>query len=947
MAECRREGEEELRDILDIRNRNQATDRPERTKPDHLHSSQGPLSSIRAAIKRSERPEITILSAEPLGSTSWYPSASAGFPSPPPSSSQTNWNGSITTDTQLPPTYDQVIKEKTQEEHGARPTATPRRSTTIATQTDPVWEDTPAAGLECPAALQPITERNSAVKKLPRPQKPPRPSPPQPLQSGPTSGTSPPKPKERVSTSTTSTTSTSTDGLGGPPSAAVQQAPREPCRALPDSPHPSVTVQWDVPATPLSPAIDSPVPPVLLSLTPSDATPAPRPTPLPRTKARKHPIAEEVKVQTLVRLSDNGVSEGVTQSADAEEDSSDKYLRELLDVFHTGDRCEPSADSAEQSYQSEDRGNEMSSLHSQRNIRARIQAFESQVEDGIEELATPPEPSPKNAHLKPPPIAAKPSLAPKPSFKRGNQQNVTNGSSYQDSLNSMFSSLNPTPAARPVPPKPPLDLSLSDPEPAAPLATKDSYFSTAPEHSLPPRPAGGRVLPSRPPSAKAGPGRPPPPRLNSTSRASSFHGTSGGPQPRPPQQQAQSTRGRGASLPPRPGPGHPLYNKYTFETPHGIASCDYNGSGTGELSFQKNEVLLILGQIDHQTFECQLGGRKGPVQESYMKVITPLSSYSAQPAPPPAQQGSSSPAGHRRDRCGLQVQALHDFNPEGPGELALWVGDVVSMVEEVDSEWYQGTCRGSLGFFPVSYVKVLIAKPPTARVSGPRCLARFDFEGERSNELSFSEGDVIQLKEYLGDDWARGQMGAYSGIFPLNFVEVVEDLPSPRPAQQKTSPSKIALPGMAASPISQTAAKLAKPIQAAPPAAEWAVALYDFSGESEEDLSFQQGDHILVTQHLDADWWSGRLNGREGFFPVAFVGTSAGQSPTVVSPKSRGAGGLRAKALFDFQSNCDEELSFQVGDTITNLESVDGQWFLGDLRGQRALVPKNYVQVTS
>lgn len=35
----------------------------------------------------------------------------------------------------------------------------------------------------------------------------------------------------------------------------------------------------------------------------------------------------------------------------------------------------------------------------------------------------------------------------------------------------------------------------------------------------------------------------------------------------------------------------------------------------------------------------------------------------------------------------------------------------------------------------------------------------------------------------------------------------------------------------------------------------------------------------------------------------------------------------------------------QVGDIITNLESIDEEWFLGDLRGKRALVPKNYVEV--
>lgn len=78
--------------------------------------------------------------------------------------------------------------------------------------------------------------------------------------------------------------------------------------------------------------------------------------------------------------------------------------------------------------------------------------------------------------------------------------------------------------------------------------------------------------------------------------------------------------------------------------------------------------------------------------------------------------------------------------------------------------------------------------------SGPRCVARFDFEGEHSDELSFSEGDVIKLKAYVGQEWARGQIGTLTGIFPLNFVEIVEDLPPPA-SEQQTQSSRIALPG--------------------------------------------------------------------------------------------------------------------------------------------------------
>lgn len=60
---------------------------------------------------------------------------------------------------------------------------------------------------------------------------------------------------------------------------------------------------------------------------------------------------------------------------------------------------------------------------------------------------------------------------------------------------------------------------------------------------------------------------------------------------------------------------------------------------------------------------------------------------------------------------------------------------------------------------------------------GPRCVARFEYIGDQRDELSFSEGETIILKEYVNEEWAKGELRGTSGIFPLNFVEVIEDLP--------------------------------------------------------------------------------------------------------------------------------------------------------------------------
>ncbi|KAF9976279.1 hypothetical protein BGZ73_008825 [Actinomortierella ambigua] len=50
-------------------------------------------------------------------------------------------------------------------------------------------------------------------------------------------------------------------------------------------------------------------------------------------------------------------------------------------------------------------------------------------------------------------------------------------------------------------------------------------------------------------------------------------------------------------------------------------------------------------------------------------------------------------------------------------------------------------------------------------------------------------------------------------------------------------------------------------------------ALYDFAGEQATDLSFKKGDLITVIKKTESrnDWWTGRLNGREGSFPANYT----------------------------------------------------------------------------
>ncbi|MEQ2212017.1 hypothetical protein XENOCAPTIV_023167 [Xenoophorus captivus] len=114
--------------------------------------------------------------------------------------------------------------------------------------------------------------------------------------------------------------------------------------------------------------------------------------------------------------------------------------------------------------------------------------------------------------------------------------------------------------------------------------------------------------------------------------------------------------------------------------------------------------------------------------------------------------------------------------------------------------------------------------------SGPRCVALFDYEGEDDDELTFSQGDVIGLLELVDEEWGRGQIHGRTGIFPLNFTEVVELLPEPT-----SSP-----------------------------------------GETSKQESAETGG----TENCE--WRRGRLDGREGLYPAAFTQPCQGTKDPLV-----------------------------------------------------------------
>ncbi|XP_036168567.1 SH3 domain-containing protein 19 isoform X6 [Myotis myotis] len=442
---------------------------------------------------------------------------------------------------------------------------------------------------------------------------------------------------------------------------------------------------------------------------------------------------------------------------------------------------------------------------------------------------------------------------------------------------------------------------------------------------LPPRPINGKVTPARQPPPKGAPERPPPPRVSATrtsnkklpfNRSSSdmdLQKKQNNMASRLTKTKSQFFKSEDPVLPPRPKPGHPLYRKY-----------------------MRGDGLVLLKEAGNNYWECQKGKVTGRVHLPQMKIITPLDEHlrSRPNDPSHTQKPVDSSAPH--------AVVLHDFPAEQVGDLNLTSGEIVYLLEKIDTDWYRGKCRNQTGVFPANHVKVIIDVPEGGNgkresVSshcvnkGPRCGTQFEYIGDQKDVLSFLEGESIVPNEYVNEEWAGGEPRGRTRTSPLNLVELVEDQPT---SGTNVFSTKV--------PLKTKKEDSGANSQDNSLSGEWCEALHSFTAETSDDLPFRRGERILILQRLDSDWYKGRLRDREGIFPAVFVRPCPADMKSM-SPLA--LKGRKAKALYDFHGDNEDELSFKAGDTITELESVDDDWMSGELMGKSGIFPKNYVQV--
>ncbi|KAI0461142.1 hypothetical protein LJB42_001157 [Komagataella kurtzmanii] len=130
-----------------------------------------------------------------------------------------------------------------------------------------------------------------------------------------------------------------------------------------------------------------------------------------------------------------------------------------------------------------------------------------------------------------------------------------------------------------------------------------------------------------------------------------------------------------------------------------------------------------------------------------------------------------------------QATALYDYTAEEDNEISITEGELIVEIEKVDEEWWIGVnSKGEKGLFVASYVKEVsvvpsnkkpVPPPPAPRSQSPKrkiVVAEYDYDAAEDNELTFKEGDKIEVLDQPDDDWWLGQVGGQKGLFPSNYV---------------------------------------------------------------------------------------------------------------------------------------------------------------------------------
>ncbi|KAG7323087.1 hypothetical protein KOW79_012789 [Hemibagrus wyckioides] len=106
----------------------------------------------------------------------------------------------------------------------------------------------------------------------------------------------------------------------------------------------------------------------------------------------------------------------------------------------------------------------------------------------------------------------------------------------------------------------------------------------------------------------------------------------------------------------------------------------------------------------------------------------------------------------------------------------------------------------------------------------------------------------------------------------------------------------------------------------APSEDEWeAVAMFDYVARSPAELSFKQGDHVLLHSKASADWWKGEVGGVKGLIPHKYISVPEGAERKQERGKREESRGGSTGNLADEQQQAEHSTRMRVNSDSASL----------------------------
>ncbi|XP_069727725.1 intersectin-1 isoform X3 [Phaenicophaeus curvirostris] len=226
------------------------------------------------------------------------------------------------------------------------------------------------------------------------------------------------------------------------------------------------------------------------------------------------------------------------------------------------------------------------------------------------------------------------------------------------------------------------------------------------------------------------------------------------------------------------------------------------------------------------------------------------------------------------------------------------------------------------------------------KVEGLQAQALYPWRAKKDNHLNFNKNDIITVLEQQ-DMWWFGEVQGQKGWFPKSYVKLISG-----PIRKSTSMDS----GSSESPASLK--RVASPATKATMSGEEYIAMYTYESSEQGDLTFQQGDMILVTKK-DGDWWTGTLGDKSGVFPSNYVRLKDSEASGAAGKTgSLGKKPEIAQVIASYTATGPEQLTLAPGQLILIRKKNPGGWWEGELqaRGKKRQIgwfPANYVKLLS